>query len=111
MLNQSTVDQVLQALADPTRRQIVELLSGGPQRLSDLAAPLPMSLPGVMQHVQVLERSGIVATEKHGRVRMCRLEVERLTMLEHWIAGRRQTWERRLDRLGEALSQPKGGPE
>jgi DNA-binding transcriptional ArsR family regulator len=111
MLNQSAIDEVLHALADPTRRQIVERLSGGPQRLSDLAAPLPMSLPAVMQHLHVLERSGVVATEKLGRVRTCRLEVERLATLEDWIAGRRRTWERRLDRLGEGLSTAPIGEE
>jgi DNA-binding transcriptional ArsR family regulator len=103
MLNYGNVDRVLHALADPTRRQIVEHLSGGPQRLSDLAAPLPMSLPAVMQHVSVLEDSGIVSTEKRGRVRTCRLEVKGLATVEDWIAGRRRTWERRLDRLEEAL--------
>ena len=107
MINQPTeVDRVIQALADPTRRQIVERLGRGPATVKQLAAPLPMSLAGVMQHLAVLERSGLVGTEKVGRVRTCHLEPERLGVVEDWIEARRRSWERRLDRLGEFLADP-----
>ena len=105
MINrESDVDPVLSALADPTRRMIVERLGAGPSSMTELAAPLPMSLPAVMQHVQVLERSGLVATKKIGRVRTCHLRVEPLDRVERWIAMRRRTWGRRLDRLEQALT-------
>jgi DNA-binding transcriptional ArsR family regulator len=105
MLNQSSdIDRALGALADPTRRMIVERLGRGPSSITELAAPLPMSLPAVLQHVQVLERSGLVATEKVGRVRVCRLEIEPLDTVQDWIAARRRTWERRLDRLGREVA-------
>jgi DNA-binding transcriptional ArsR family regulator len=102
------IDLVLRALADPTRRQIVERLGHGPASVGVLAAPLPMSLPAVVQHLQVLEASGLVTSEKVGRVRTCRLDVDRLAALEDWIAARRRTWERRLDRLGEVLAHGDG---
>ncbi len=95
---------MLQALADPTRRRIVEQLGIGPASVTALAAPLPMSLPAVVQHLQVLEASGLVASVKVGRVRTCRLDMERLDMVQDWIATRRRTWEHRLDRLGDALA-------
>ena len=105
MLNQvEDIDRVMHALADPTRRRIVERLGTGPASVTVLAAPLPMSLPAVFQHLQVLESSGLVASEKVGRVRTCRLEVERLSTVEDWISARRRTWERRLDRLDHALA-------
>jgi DNA-binding transcriptional ArsR family regulator len=106
MLHQSpTVDPVLQALADPTRRLIVERLGEGPASVKQLAAPLPMSLAAVMQHLQVLERAGLVKSEKRGRTRVCELDVARLDTLDEWIAERKRTWERRYDRLGEILKQ------
>ena len=109
MLNQrADLDQVLHALADPTRRQIVERLGSGSASVSSLAAPLPMSLPAVVQHLQVLERSGLVRSQKVGRVRTCRLDPECLGTVEDWIAARRRTWERRLDRLGEVLAAEQG---
>ena len=107
MLNQMTssqLDAVAHALADPTRRAIVDQLGGGPSSVTTLAAPLAMSLPAVVHHLRVLEQSGLVATEKVGRVRMCRLEREPLDQLQDWIAVRKQMWERRLDRLETALS-------
>jgi DNA-binding transcriptional ArsR family regulator len=97
------VDQILHALADPTRRQIVERLGSGPASVTVLAEPLPMSLSAVVQHLHVLEGCGLVASEKVGRVRTCRLQVERLAMVEEWITARRRTWQRRLDRLGDVL--------
>jgi|SRR6478752_5005251 DNA-binding transcriptional ArsR family regulator len=104
VLNQQpNLDPVLQALADPTRRQIVERLGEGPKTVMQLAQPLPMSLAAVMQHLQVLERSGLVTSEKRGRTRVCDLDVARLDSLDEWIAARKRTWERRYDRLGEIL--------
>lgn len=107
------VDALLQALADPTRRRIVEQLGDGPATVSALAAPLPMSLPAVVQHLQVLERSGVITTEKVGRVRTCHLQPKRLQTVQDWIAARRQAWERRLDRLGDYLAaeQPPTPPK
>jgi DNA-binding transcriptional ArsR family regulator len=105
MLNQlADIDRVLGALADPTRRQIVERLGRGTASVSEIATPLPMSLPAVVQHLQVLEASGLVSSEKVGRVRTCRLELDGLETVDAWIAERRRTWERRLDRLGEVLA-------
>ncbi|HEX4110630.1 MAG TPA: metalloregulator ArsR/SmtB family transcription factor [Solirubrobacteraceae bacterium] len=105
MLDQSpSLDLVFHALADPSRRVIVERLIDGPASVSELARPLPMSLAGVMQHVQVLEASGLVRSEKVGRVRTCRIEPSTLRDAERWIAERRTEWARRLDRLGEFLS-------
>ncbi|GAA3734584.1 ArsR/SmtB family transcription factor [Salinactinospora qingdaonensis] len=106
MLNQSDpLDLVFQALADPTRRSMVERLSRGPVTVSELAKPLEMSLPAVVQHLQVLETSGIVRSEKVGRVRTCRIEPEALGTAEQWITQRRRSWERRLDRLGDYLAE------
>lgn len=97
------LDLAFQALADPTRRGMVERLSRGPATVGQLAEPLQMSLPAVLQHVQVLEASGLVRSQKVGRVRTCVLAPEALTGAEQWISDRRTTWERRLDRLGEYL--------
>jgi DNA-binding transcriptional ArsR family regulator len=105
MLNQvEDVDRLLHALADPARRRIIEDLGRGPASVTTLAAPLPMSLPAVTQHLKVLEGCGLVASEKIGRVRICRLEPDRLEMVQAWIDARRRTWDHRLDRLGEALT-------
>ena len=107
------VDRVFHALADPNRRGIVERLSLGPATVSELAEPLPMSLSAVVQHLKVLQVSGLVSSEKVGRVRTCRIEPAALRPLERWIGARRSGWERRLDRLGEYLAEgndePKGG--
>jgi DNA-binding transcriptional ArsR family regulator len=107
MLNQSGLDAVFQALADPTRRNIVERLSQGAMSVSQLAEPLDMSLPAVLQHLHVLEASGIVRSEKAGRVRTCRVESGALEGAESWLAGRRATWEKRFDRLEELLGAPR----
>ena len=105
MLNQSAaLDLMFQALADPSRRVMVERLSRGPASVSELAKPLAMSLPAVVQHLQVLEASGLIRSEKVGRVRTCRIEPKALRMAERWINERRATWERRLDRLGDFLA-------
>jgi DNA-binding transcriptional ArsR family regulator len=100
-----SLDSVFQALADPTRRVIVERLSRGPASVSELAQPLAMSLPAVLQHVHVLEASGLVRTEKTGRVRTCRIEPAALQSAEDWFGARRAEWERRLGRLAEYLAE------
>lgn len=106
MLHQpDQLDLMFQALADPGRRLMVERLSIGPASVSQLAEPLAMSLSAVVQHLQVLEASGLVQTEKVGRVRTCRIEPKALSMVEKWIADRRRLWERRLDRLGDYLAK------
>lgn len=97
------VDRVFRALGDPTRRAIVERLSAGPVAASKLAKPLDITLAAVVQHLQVLERSGLVRTAKVGRVRTCRIEPRGLSVVEQWIQERRSLWERRLDRLGHFL--------
>jgi len=99
-----TVDRVFHALGDPTRRAIVEKLSEGPQSASRLVPPLKVTLTAVGQHLQVLEECGLVRTEKTGRVRTCSLQPGGLSILEQWIRDRRSLWERRLDRLGDLLS-------
>jgi DNA-binding transcriptional ArsR family regulator len=107
MLQQEVpLDRVFHALGDPSRRAMVERLSRGPASVSELAAPLDMTLAGVVQHLQVLEASGLVRSEKLGRVRTCRIETQGLTRAEQWISERRSTWERRLDRLGDLLDEP-----
>ncbi len=105
------LDQMFQALADPTRRAMVERLARGPASVSDLARPLAMSLPAVMQHLAMLEGSGLVRSQKIGRVRTCRIEPQALSLAEQWINARRTEWERRLDRLGDYLAEQtsKGG--
>lgn len=105
MLNQVAVDRVFHALGDSTRRALVERLSRGPASVTDLAKPLDMTLAGVVQHLQVLELSGVIRSEKVGRVRTCRIEPAGLGVAERWIAERRTLWERRLDRLGEILAE------
>jgi len=105
------LDRVFQALADPTRRGIVERLLRGPASVSQLAEPLPMSLPAVVQHLQVLEGSGLVSSEKIGRVRTCRVEPGVLRAAEAWLAEARTVWEGRLDRLGDFLAEPESEPE
>ncbi len=104
MLNQSDpLDQMFQALADPTRRRIVERLTRGTATVSELAEPFAMSLPAVVQHLQVLEQSGLVTSKKVGRVRTCTIDTAALSQAEKWINDRRVGWERRLDRLGAFL--------
>ena len=105
MLDQlDPLDRVFHALADPTRRRMVERLSRGPASVSELARPFAMSLAAVVQHVQVLEACGLVRSEKMGRVRTCQISPATLRSAERWIAERRGTWERRLDALGEYLA-------
>jgi DNA-binding transcriptional ArsR family regulator len=103
---QATIDRVFHALGDPTRRAIVEKLSEGPISVSHLAKPLEITLAAVVQHLQILEKSGLVHTEKIGRVRTCRIEPKGLSIAEKWIEARRSLWEKRLDRLGHLLAEP-----
>ena len=100
------IDRVFHALGDPSRRAIVEKLSEGPLSVSRLAEPLDITLAAVVQHLQVLEESGLVQTEKVGRVRTCRIETAGLSAAEKWIGDRRSMWERRFDRLGDLLAEP-----
>jgi len=107
MLSQRVqVDRVFHALGDPTRRAIVEQLSAGPVSVSKLAEPLAITLAAVVQHLQVLEKSGLVRTAKTGRVRTCRIEAKGFTVAERWIADRRSLWDRRFDHLGKLLDEP-----
>ena len=110
MLNQRSVDQVFHALGDATRRALLERLSRGPASVSQLAQPLDISLAAVVQHLQVLEESGVVRSEKVGRVRTCSLEPDGLRPVERWIAERRSLIERRLDRLGAILDEEAAAP-
>ena len=104
MLNQQPdLDRLFRALADPARRAMMERLSQGPAPVTELARPLPMSLPAAMQHLGVLEEAGLVRSRKIGRVRTCAIEPEALSQAEKWINQRRIEWERRLDRLGDYL--------
>ena len=105
------IDRVFHALGDPTRRAIVESLSRGPLSVSRLATPLGITLTAVAQHLRVLEESGLVHTEKVGRVRTCRIETAGFSALERWIGDHRSMWERRLDRLGDLLAEADGGEE
>lgn len=105
------LDLMFQALADAGRRSMVERLASGPASVSELAEPLEMSLSAVVQHLKVLEASGLVRTEKVGRVRSCRLEPGKLQLAEQWINARRTRWEQRLDRLGDWLARTAPKPD
>jgi DNA-binding transcriptional ArsR family regulator len=106
MLNYQ-LDRTFAALADPARRAMVERLVMGPATVSELARPLPMSLPAVLLHLKVLQESGLVTSQKVGRVRTCRIEPQMLSQAETWVAERRAMWERNLDRLGAWLDETK----
>ncbi len=103
---QLATDRVFHALGDPTRRAIIEKLSQGPVSVSTLAEPLDMTLAAVVQHLQILEESQLIRTEKTGRVRTCQIEPKGFALVEKWINDRRTLWERRFDRLGEMLAEP-----
>ena len=96
------LDEVLVALADPTRREVVRRLGSGPASVGELARPFSITLPSFMKHLRTLESSGLVHTAKSGRVRTCTLNHERLALLDGWLDEQRATWEARTDRL-EAL--------
>jgi DNA-binding transcriptional ArsR family regulator len=106
MLNYQ-LDRTFAALADPARRAIVDRLAQGPATVSELARPLPMSLPAAMLHLKVLEDCGLVTSQKVGRVRTCRIEPQMLSQAEKWVSERRRMWERNLDRLGAYLDETK----
>jgi DNA-binding transcriptional ArsR family regulator len=108
---EAVLDRAFRALADPSRRSIVARLSRGPASVSELAAPLDMSLPSVVQHIDVLQRSGLLRSEKVGRVRTCRLDPAPMRSVEQWIAQHRAIWEGRLDRLGDILNATYGESE
>lgn len=110
MPNYQPIDLAFAALADPTRRAVVERLGSGPASVSTLAADHAIALPSFMQHLKQLESAGLIRTEKQGRVRTCTLEPLALTAVEHWIVERRRSWEARLSRLGtylDTLEDPK----
>jgi DNA-binding transcriptional ArsR family regulator len=102
---QIDIDRLFHALGDPTRRAMLDRLSAGPLSVSGLAAPLSITLTAVAQHLQILEESRLVHTEKVGRVRTCRIEAAGFSALEQWIRNHRTVWERRLDRLGDLLAE------
>jgi DNA-binding transcriptional ArsR family regulator len=100
------LDQAFQALADPTRRAVVERLCEGPASVSELAKPFAMTLAAVVQHVQVLEAAGLVTTQKIGRVRTVQVDPAGLRTAEAWLAARRTRVEGQLDRLAAVLAEP-----
>lgn len=108
MLNQTSaaVDRAFAALADPTRLALIDRLARGPASVTQLARPLPISLAAVMQHLQVLEASGLITSAKEGRVRTCRIEPAAMRTAERWISDRRLMWEERLDRLADFVERP-----
>lgn len=106
MVNQTALlDRTFAALADPTRRAIVDRLTRGEATVSELAGPFEMSLPAVLKHLAVLEEAGLVGCQKVGRVKRCRLDGRALDRATGWIERRRETWERRLDRLGRVVGE------
>lgn len=109
MLHHSELlDRAFHALSDPGRRWMVDRLTRGPASVSELAAPLDMSMSAVVQHLKVLEASGLVRSAKLGRVRTCQVQPDALRAAESWLTARRLEWERRLDRLGEYLADTQG---
>jgi DNA-binding transcriptional ArsR family regulator len=108
MVQHQPLDRTLGALADPTRRAILERLGGGSATITELAEPFGMTLTGMKKHVRVLEDAGLVATEKVGRERRCALGPQRLDDVATWIGAYRQMLESRLDRFGELLDRTEG---
>ena|SRR5687767_889227 len=111
MLQHQSLDRIFQALADPTRRAIVERLTVGPASVSALAEPFDVSLSAIGQHVHLLEASGLVRTAKAGRVRTVELMPNALAAAERWFSSHREQWERRFDRLGALLAEPDDQPK
>jgi DNA-binding transcriptional ArsR family regulator len=107
MAQSAAADEVFQALANPTRRKVLERLSVGPATVSELAAPFDMQLPSFVQHLSVLEQSRLVRSKKRGRVRTYEIAPERFEVVEDWLAARRQLWEARLDRFDHYVKQLK----
>src|SRR5262245_4964092 len=107
MVQSRAADAVFHALGNPTRRKVLEQLSGGPATVSELAAPFDMQLPSFVQHLSILEQSRLVKSKKHGRVRTYEIAPERFRVAENWLAARRQLWEARLDRFDQYVKQLK----
>ncbi len=105
VLDHLDLGRAFHALSDPSRRQIIDRLAQGPASVSELARPLPMTLAAVVQHVQVLESSGLIESRKTGRVRTCSINQDALRSAEQWLTDRRTVWQRRLDRLGAVLDE------
>jgi DNA-binding transcriptional ArsR family regulator len=108
MVKSQVLDRTFAALSDPTRRDILERLGRGPASISELAAPLAISLPGLMKHVRILEEARLVSTQKNGRTRECRLGAASLDDASEWIDSHRRRWEKRIDRLETYLAKKKG---
>jgi DNA-binding transcriptional ArsR family regulator len=104
------LEQAFQALADPTRRAVLERLSDGPASVSELARPFAITLAAVVQHVQVLEAAALVRSEKVGRVRTVQLDATGLRSAEDWLAARRTRTEQQMDRLAALLAEPTPAP-
>ncbi|MGV9712756.1 ArsR/SmtB family transcription factor [Gordonia sp. NPDC003424] len=104
MANQDVLDEVFVALADPTRRAVIRRLGRGPASVGELAQPFSITLPSFMKHVRTLESSGLIRTDKSGRVRTCTLIRDRLTVVDDWLAGERLIWEARTDRLEQFVT-------
>jgi DNA-binding transcriptional ArsR family regulator len=102
---QPALDAKFGALSDATRRALVERLSRGQSSVKELARPIPMSLPTVLKHLAILERGGIVQSQKRGRVRTFRIAPNAFTDMERWVAGRKESWNQALNRLGELLGE------
>jgi DNA-binding transcriptional ArsR family regulator len=107
MIQSAAADDVFNALANPTRRKVLERLSAGPATVSELAAPFDMQLPSFVQHLSVLEQSRLVKSKKRGRVRTYEMAPERFKVVEDWLTARRQMWEDRLDRFDQYVKQLK----
>ncbi len=104
------LEKAFHALSDATRRNLLEQLSRGPASVSDLAKPHASTLAAIHQHIQILERSGLITTAKVGRTRTCRLAGDAVSRVEGWLSARRQLWESRFDRLGKLLESPDPQP-
>ena len=107
MVQSAAADEVFQALANPTRRKVLERLAVGPATVSELAAPFDMQLPSFVQHLSLLEQSRLVKSKKRGRVRTYELVPERFTVVEDWLTARRRSWEARFDRFDQYVKQLK----
>lgn len=106
MAKQHVIDEVFVALADPTRRAVIQRLGHAPATVSELAEPFPMALPSFMKHVRTLESCGLIRTDKAGRVRTCTLNRDRLAVVDGWLAAQRRIWEQRTDRLERLVTDP-----
>lgn len=102
--HQHDLDGIFQALADPTRRAVIGRLGQGPASITELARPFAMALPSFMKHIQLLEGSGLIRTEKAGRVRTCALEPHSFVLAETWLSAQRALWQARTDRLEQFVT-------